>query len=143
MSIQFPLHVLSQLASAVTQAPQPALADATHVEKFRESLATATSAPGSAQPDVRAVDAAVPAVDGAAAASPGEAILRGLGHLRQRMNGGWADAVGHIDSQNGPMTTTQLLQFQSGVLQMGFEYQMVGSIAGKATQGIDQLVKMQ
>lgn len=139
MSISFPLHMAAQLASALTPATQVP-PDAAQVEKFRAALAPTD---GAAAPDAATNGAAVPAVAAEGNGSIGDTILRGLDHLRNRMNGGWNEAVSHINGTNGPVTMPEVLQFQASVMQTGFEYQVIGSIAGKATQGIDQLVKMQ
>ncbi len=84
----------------------------------------------------------------AAGASPaptslGDSILRGLAQVRDGLNAGLAQANDLIDPQSGPMSTSRLLQFQVGMLNMGFQYQMVASVVTKTAQNIDQLVKMQ
>ncbi len=76
-------------------------------------------------------------------ASLGDAILQGLEKVRGSLNNGWASATALLDPQNGPVSTPRMLQFELGMLHMGFAHQMIGSVVSKTTQDIDQLVKMQ
>jgi type III secretion system YscI/HrpB-like protein len=94
-------------------------------------------------PDASAASSATAGPSSTAPVNLGNAILDGLDHLRDRMKDGWSAAVAPLDSANGPMSAAGLLQVQSGVLQVGFETQLIGTIAGKTSQSIDQLVKMQ
>jgi type III secretion system YscI/HrpB-like protein len=153
-------HAMKAAAPAVPVA-SPA-ADPAHVAQFRASLDSMTPTTG--------VDmsGAVGAPEGSVAASAttssstglsglaetaasaatgpvslGDTILKGLEHLRDHMKAGWSSAMAPLDPQQGPMSAQGLLQMQTGVLQMGFETQMIGTIAGKTSQSIDQLVKMQ
>ncbi len=86
---------------------------------------------------------AVHAASSNPATSLGDAILQGLEKVRGSLNNGWASAAALLDPKNGPVSTPRMLQFELGVLHMGFAHQMIGSVVSKTTQDIDQLVKMQ
>ena len=151
MAIEFPMTVLAHAVKAVAPTGTTA-ADPAQVAQFRASL-DSVSPPSGAD-----MTGAVPAPEGAATssapagsssvspvapASLGDTILKGLDHLRGHLKAGWASAVAPLDTQNGPVSAAGLLQAQVGLQQMGFETQLIGTVAGKTSQSIDQLVKMQ
>lgn len=105
------------------------------------SVISPASAPGDLAPE--SADAVANGSRTAGPVSLGDAILKGLDHLRNHMQEGWSAAMAPLEPENGQLSTAGLLQLQTGVLQMSFESQMVGTIAGKTSQSIDQLVKMQ
>lgn len=75
--------------------------------------------------------------------SLGDNILHGIAKIRGSLNEGLAEVDQMVDPEKGPMSTAKLLQFQVGMLNMGFQYQMVAGVVTKTAQNIDQLVKMQ
>lgn len=75
--------------------------------------------------------------------SLGDSILRGLEKVRSGLNANWTSAASLLDPHEGPTSTLRVLQFQASMLNVGFQYQMVGGVVTKTAQNIDQLVKMQ
>jgi type III secretion system YscI/HrpB-like protein len=157
VAIQFSTTVLAQAVQAASPvapaAAAPAAADAAQVAQFRASLDSVSPTSGvdlssaSPMPEASAASSATAGSSSTSAptgpVSLGDTILKGLDHLRDRMKDGWSSAVAPLDAANGPISAAGLLQVQSGVLQVGFETQLIGTIAGKTSQSIDQLVKMQ
>jgi hypothetical protein len=147
-------RILAQaLMSGLSQSPQAQPLDETQAARFQALLqshdgaAEATSVPGSdlasgaitiGRGDTLAAESAA-----AAPTSLGDSILRGLTQVRGSLNEGLAQANRLIDPQAGPLSTAKLLQFQVGMLNMGFQYQLIASVVTKTAQNIDQLVKMQ
>jgi type III secretion system YscI/HrpB-like protein len=140
-------------ATPVTPAATAPAADPAHVAQFRASL-DSVSPSGSADisgalpmpaasvaPSATAGSSSAPAPSGTAPPSLGDAILNGLDHLRGHLKAGWASAVAPLEG--GPVSAAGMLQAQAGLQQMGFETQLIATVAGKTSQSIDQLVKMQ
>ncbi|WP_129781708.1 type III secretion system inner rod subunit SctI [Peristeroidobacter soli] len=146
MAIEFPAALAAQAINTTVPGGPPPAVDAARAAEFRAALDSPMPAGGVAPLDAIGPQEAATAPNAKQAVAPvsiGDAILQGLDHLRHRMKDGWSSAVAHLDPQQGPVSATGLLQFQTGVLQMSFESQLVGTIAGKTSQSIDQLVKMQ
>jgi len=168
VAIQFPMTLVQAAASFVPQArAAAAAADAAQAVQFRALVhagtaagaATDAAAQGVAQAQGAAqvqgvaqtqmpapsVQNATPADEAAAgrSGSLGDAILRGLEGAREGLQRDWASVTSLVDPQTGPPSTQRLLQFQVGVLHVGFEQQMIAGVAAKTAQNIDQLVKMQ
>jgi len=156
--------VLAQAAlSAVPQARAvAAVVDSAQAAQFRSLVQSGavggTTAPGAtpAQSATAAVQDTVSAAQAEGAASIagatapaagsanlGDAILRGLEGARAGLQHDWAAVTALVDPRAGPPSTQRLLQFQVGVLHVGFEQQMIAGLASKTVQNIDQLVKMQ
>jgi type III secretion system YscI/HrpB-like protein len=139
--------VLAQAVKAATPvtpaATAPAAADPAQVAQFRASLDSVPPAGGA---DISAASATT-GLSSASAPSAivppsfGDAILNGLDHLRGHLKAGWASAVAPLEG--GSMSAAGMLQAQAGLQQMGFETQLIATVAGKTSQSIDQLVKMQ
>ena len=146
MAIEFS-KVLAQAVKAATPvtpaATAPAAADPAQVAQFRASLDSVPPAGGA---DISAASATT-GLSSASAPSAivppsfGDAILNGLDHLRGHLKAGWASAVAPLEG--GSMSAAGMLQAQAGLQQMGFETQLIATVAGKTSQSIDQLVKMQ
>jgi hypothetical protein len=152
VAIEFPISLVAQVTKALTPVGPP-MADPAQAAQFRAALNSPAPAGGveasgtAVAPDSIELSAARGAPEPAAApsgsASLGDAILQGMDHLRHHMKEGWASVMAPVDPQSGPMSVEGLLHLQTGVFQMGFETQMIGTIAGKTSQSVDQLVKMQ
>jgi hypothetical protein len=147
VAVQFP----AILAQAALSAVPPARAAATAMDMAQAAhfLTQVQSGAGTVQAAQAATAAqpATPAAEAAAAAghsgSLGDAILRGLESVRNGLQQDWASTTALIDPQAGPVSTQRMLQFQVGVLGVGFEQQMIAGLAAKTVQNVDQLVKMQ
>lgn len=150
MAINLSTTVLAQAVNAAVPVAPPAAApaapDAAQVAQFRDSLASVPPTSGAdisgavPVPDASATSS-VSAGSSSAPASLGDVILKGLDHLRSHLKTGWSSAVAPLEQ--GPVSAAGLLQAQAGLQQMGFETQLIGTVAGKTSQSIDQLVKMQ
>jgi hypothetical protein len=146
VAIQFP----TTLAQAALNAVPPARAAATAVDVAQAAhfLTQVQSGAGAVQaPQAAAVQPTTPAAEAAApaghSASLGDAILKGLEGVRNGLRQDWASTTALIDPQAGPVSTQRMLQFQVGVLGVGFEQQMIAGLAAKTVQNVEQLVKMQ
>ncbi len=144
MAVQFPMMLAQAALSAVPQARAAAAAvDSAQAAQFR-TLVQSGAAGGTPALDAAAAPAAEAATTRSAkSANLGDAILRGLEGAREGLQKDWASVTALVDPQAGPPSTQRLLQFQVGVLHVGFEQQMIAGLASKTVQNIDQLVKMQ
>ncbi len=167
MDIQGARALAHTVMSGLSKSPAADSADASQAARFRMLLQSgepgsvagtsdAASAAG-VGPEVTAVggsgaaaatgpDAALAAEFAAVPAGPsslGDTILRGIEKVRGGLNEGLAQTNALIDPESGPISTARLLQFQVGMLNMGFQYEMVAGVVTKTAQNIDQLVKMQ
>ena len=146
MAIEFS-KVLAQAVKAATPvtpaATAHAAADPAQVAQFRASLDSVPPASGADISGASATTGFSSASAPSAIAPPsfGDAILNGLDHLRGHLKAGWASAVAPLEG--GSMSAAGMLQAQAGLQQMGFETQLIATVAGKTSQSIDQLVKMQ
>ena len=146
-------HAVKAATPVTPAATAPAAADPAQVAQFRASLDSVPPSSGadisgaSPMPGASAAPSATAGLSSATAPSAtaqptlGDAILNGLDHLRGHLKAGWASAVAPLEG--GPMSAAGMLQAQAGLQQMGFETQLIGTVAGKTSQSIDQLVKMQ
>jgi hypothetical protein len=135
--------VAQTLAAGTAVAPPaaPGPVSSAAAAHFRALLQPAEHAGDAAvvRGDTPAATAAVPPAPG----SFGDLILQGMQKVHGSLSSGLESTEALIDPRTGPMSTTRLLQFQVKMLDMGFQYQMVASVATKTAQNIDQLVKMQ
>jgi hypothetical protein len=149
VSARIVAQTLASSAAAAPPAP-PSPVSQSAAAHFRALLQPAELAPPAG--DAAAVRAA-PASDALAATTApalppapgsfGDLILQGMQKVHGSLSSGLESTEALIDPRTGPMSTTRLLQFQVKMLDMGFQYQMVASVATKTAQNIDQLVKMQ
>jgi type III secretion system YscI/HrpB-like protein len=166
MDIQGARALAHTVVSGLSKSPAADSADASQAARFRlllqssepdgvaaspdaASAATGIAAPGAAAatgPDAAALAGLGTAPAAGAPTGPsslGDTILRGIEKVRGSLNEGLAQTNALIDPETGPMSTGRLLQFQVGMLNMGFQYEMVAGVVTKTAQNIDQLVKMQ
>jgi hypothetical protein len=145
VAIQVPL-ILAQALTSNAGPPQhapAASADEAQAARFRKLLQFDGTSGTASAPESAAVTASEAGTRAGRPASLGDAILQSLDKARNTLNQGWASTAALIDPQAGPVSTQRLLQFQVGVFHVGFQQQLVGSIASRTAQSIDQLVKMQ
>ena len=160
MAVQLPVILANALLRKAPQPQEAAAGSADEAQAARFSklvqfdaasdTAPAADASGGlrAPAPAQAKASVVLAESAAVKASPtapslGDAILHGLDQARNTLNEGWASTAALIDPQAGPVSTQRLLQFQVGIFSVGFQQQLLGSVAAKTAQSIDQLVKMQ
>ena len=131
--------LVGSVATGTPSVPTPA--PSADVEKFQSALASGSQPPAGAP----AVDPAAQAPDGPpAVGGGGDAILQGLNRMRNDM-GGSIDRINHlVQSLNGQALPAQdLLKIQLEVQQLTLQQELMGKVAGKATQNLDTLVKVQ
>jgi len=79
------------------------------------------------------------------AVSPGDAILRGL----ERMSQAHTDTMTHVQGQLSSvqpgemMSTSSMFEMQIAISQLSLQQDIVGKVAGKATQNLDSFLKNQ
>jgi type III secretion system YscI/HrpB-like protein len=129
------------LRSSGNESSSPSVVDSAQSERFHALLGSvATDTPSVAM--ATTVQSGAPAAAGEAA-TLGDEILQGLQKLRGGFRQEWGALGATLDPQVGPLSASGVLEAQARVLQLGFEYQMLGGIVSKSAQNIDQLVKMQ
>ncbi len=119
-------------------------ADPVAVQRFGDSLAAAPVPAGSipsvgATPDSGAVlrtqDA--PRIPG----TLGDNILKGLQNVSEDFRKSWSNVNATLDGKVD--TISELLKLQMSMAQMSLQFELVGKGVSRATQNIDQLVKLQ
>src|ERR1700691_2263085 len=133
MAVQFSTILAQGALSAAPPAPVHAAQAAHFLTQLQSGAGTVQAAQAAT-----AVQPAMPAAEAVAAAghpgSMGDAILRGLESVRNGLKQDWASTTALIDPQAGPVSTQRMLQFQVGILGVGFEQQMIAGLAAKTVQ---------
>lgn len=123
---------------------QPAIApeeaNASDATRFREALGGgAQAAPVEAAAEPPAVE---PGGVMPASASPGDSILQSL----QKMRSDYREATGKVESStraDGNPSVQDLLRTQMELNRVSMQVDLTAKVVGKATQGIETLVKSQ
>ena len=71
----------------------------------------------------------------------GDIILRGLERVGGEVSSAWNEIPSAVGA--GPSSPAEVLGLQAKMMQMSLACELVGKVAAKATQGIDQLVHTQ
>ncbi|CCB66713.1 type III secretion system inner rod subunit SctI [Hyphomicrobium sp. MC1] len=136
--------VMPDAGGAPSAVPRPPSEDA--VARFHEAM----SGSSGAQPEAQAAQPAsetggVERVQPEGPSTPGDAILRGLGH----MNEGFDHAMQQVNdvlSKTKPgemMNTADLMKVQMSFTQASVQQDVIGKVVGKATQNLDTFLKNQ
>ena len=144
---------LQQLQQVVERAATgggagPGKADAGAVSQFEQALA-GPQAPGGVEAMGSAADGKGPAGPAdaapaggptdAAPASPGDAILQGLG----KIHSSFAESMQRVGEVLGKdqVSAQDLMRAQMELQSMSMQNDVLGKVGGKATQSLDQLLK--
>jgi type III secretion protein I len=118
-------------AGAAGAAPQ---ADPQAAARFQALMAPAPQAP------VADPAAAVPVPQ--AGTSLGDAILKKVDEVHAGLESQW-EQICSVGQAQQPMSVTELMQFQSNVIQSSVQFDLTGKVVSKSEQDLDTLVKMQ
>jgi len=137
-----PISTLT-IAPAVAGAPsQPAMAPAASadVERFLEVLRAGGTATDPAVQATIVNPGAMPPVNGPGV---GDAILDGMRNLSSEFRGSWEAAREMLATKGSDMTLSDMLRMQMQLVQLSFQYELVGKSISRSTQNIETLVKIQ
>jgi len=112
-------------------------ADAGAVSRFNAAMDAPEAATAAAGPD--AVQAASPAATG----TIGDKVLGGLQNMSTEFQQTWDSYGRRLKTAGADIRPTDLLMMQMDVSAMSITHEMTGKLVSKATQNIEQLVKMQ
>ena len=146
--------LLSAATTGATMPPPtaslPSSAEFSDLERFRSALTDGGQAtaqvpaglnPVEASPQIEVSRAPEPVAE---VPSPGDAILRGLNQVRQDMDLGLDRFSNMVQTLGeGPMAPQDMLKIQWEAQQIGMQFDLLGKVAGKATQNLDSLLKNQ
>jgi type III secretion protein I len=122
----------AQPAAAAAAAPGPA--DPQAAARFRSMMGPQQAA---LAPDPAS---AVPVPQ--AGTSLGDAILKKVDEVHADMESQW-DRICSIGQPQHALSVTELLQFQSNLMQSSVQFDLTGKVVSKSEQDLDTLVKMQ
>jgi len=126
--VGMPGMLVAQLA---TPTAAPTADDATRFADLVQAAPPPLDSPGITDPLV------------ATARTPGESILNGMSTIGTDFKDAWTQAQQMLARPAGEMTTVDMLRMQMQMVQLSVQVEMVGKTISKATQNIDQLVKLQ
>ena len=72
----------------------------------------------------------------------GGQILAGLRDAGTGMSSKWQSVVGGLDSMSVQPSVSEMLRVQSDLLQLSFQYELVGKAVAKSTENVNTLVRM-
>jgi len=144
------IQTVVQGAQAASAAPNPPSTET--VARFENAMGSPSGGPPGqfaalptgSQPSSEASSAS-PLAPAEAAVSPGDAILRGL----ERMSQAHTDTMAHVQGQLSSvqpgemMSTSSMFEMQIAISQLSLQQDIVGKVAGKATQNLDSFLKNQ
>lgn len=124
---------------SLAQAPT-APAGAGQAERFLELLQSGGPAADPAAKGVTIDAGALPAVGGQ---SVGDSILNGMRSLSNEFRSTWGNAQQMLTEKGAEMTLSDMLRMQMQLVQLSFQYELVGKSISRSTQNIESLVKIQ
>lgn len=140
----------AEQSSGATTAATPSAPSEDAVARFQDALGGPADQPASpdaqAQPETAPAEAPGPElVAPEAPPGPGDAILKGLERLSQGTEQAVQQASTAVNSvkPGEMMSAGDLMKMQMSLMQVSVQQDVVGKVAGKATQNIDSFLKNQ
>jgi type III secretion protein I len=119
-------------------------ADPTAIQRFGDALAAGPAPASSVSPvgTSTAVNGVLPAQDvNRVGGTLGDSILKGLQNVSEDFRKSWASVNATLDGKVD--SVSDLLKLQMGMAQVSLQFELIGKGVSRATQNIDQLVKLQ
>jgi type III secretion protein I len=126
-------------SGALAQTPT-APAGSGQAERFLELLQSGSTTAEPAAQGVTVDAGAMPPVGGQ---SVGDSILNGMRSLSDEFRGTWGNAQQMLAQKGAEMTLSDMLRMQMQLVQLSFQYELVGKSISRSTQNIESLVKIQ
>lgn len=144
---------LPAVAAPAAVVPVPDAANQLAATRFAEMMAAPAPVSPPAEPVAQAPLAVLPqavtpvALPPPALAAPdnrtmGDSILSGMQGLSAEFQQSWTTVNAALQS-GSEMSTTDMLRMQMGLVQMTIQHEFIGKTVSRATQNLDQLVKLQ